>query len=416
MAPPQHGKTSLVEDFISWLAGRDPQKKVMFTSYSEDLGLRVNLMMQRRIDAAAYQEVFPLTRLPASGDRRWTRNTNFLEYPGHGGSFRNTTVLGQVTGQALDLGVIDDPIKGRREAQSETVRDSTWNWLTDDFFTRFSDRAGLLLVMTRWHVDDPAGRFLDTFPDTVILKYPAIAENDEQYRVRGAALFPEFKSVEFLEERRKLLTNTSWLSLYQQSPIVQGGGMFPIEKFSVVEAMPAAVKKTFRYWDCAATADGGAYTAGVRMHALVDGTFLVSDVRRGQWSALNRRDVIKQTAKLDGQKVKVVLEQEPGSSGKEVAEQHIRMLAGFSVSADRVTGPKEIRAEPYAAQVQAGNVALLSGPWIKDFLSEHEEFPNGTYKDQVDAAGGAFAKLASGPRYNSDLSSWVGDPGQLIGV
>ena len=79
-------------------------------------------------------------------------------------SFRNTTVNGQVTGKGLDFGFIDDPIKGRKEANSMTVRDATWNWLTDDFFTRFSDHAALLMTLTRWHLDDPAGRFLEQVP------------------------------------------------------------------------------------------------------------------------------------------------------------------------------------------------------------------------------------------------------------
>ena len=79
------------------------------------------------------------------------------------GSFRATTVMGQINGMGLDLGVIDDPIKGRAEAQSEVTREKTWNWLTDDVLSRFSEHAGLIMIMTRWHVDDPAGRLIEHF-------------------------------------------------------------------------------------------------------------------------------------------------------------------------------------------------------------------------------------------------------------
>jgi len=154
-----------------------------------------------------------------------------LEYVDHRGSFRNTTIEGQITGQGLDLGIVDDPIKGRGEASSKPVRDKTWHWFIDDFFTRFSDSAGLLMIMTRWHLDDPVGRFIECFPATKILRYPAVAEEDEKNRHKGEALFPEHKSLPFLMERRKAMSQASWESEYQQNPIPVGGGMFPIEKF-----------------------------------------------------------------------------------------------------------------------------------------------------------------------------------------
>jgi hypothetical protein len=133
---------------------------------------------------------------------RALRNHEVLEFVGHEGYFRNTTVLGSITGEALDLSVIDDPIKGRAEAQSEVTREKTWNWLTDDVLSRFSENAGLIMIMTRWHVDDPAGRLIEHFGEKRItqVRYPAIAEVREQYRERGDPLFPELKSMEFLLE------------------------------------------------------------------------------------------------------------------------------------------------------------------------------------------------------------------------
>jgi len=109
---------------------------------------------------------------------------------------------------------------------------------------------------------------------------------------------------------------------------------------------------------------------------------------------MDRERRIRQTAEMDGKDVHIVIEQEPGSGGKESAENTIRQLAGFKVTAERVTGDKETRAEPYAAQVQGANVYLVRGAWNRDFMSEHESFPNGKYKDQVDAAAGGFAFLA----------------------
>jgi hypothetical protein len=212
-------------------------------------------------------------RLGESGSR-WVRNNNTLEYPHHAGSFYNTTVGGQITGKRLDLGVLDDPIKGRNEATSKTVRDKTWAWFCDDFYTRFSDTAGLIIIMTRWHMDDLVGRYIERFPEATFLRYPAIAEIAEKHRQKGEALFPELKSLPFLLKRQRAMTQASWESEYQQHPIVAGGGIFPIEKLTTVLTLDRKrVKRSVRYWDKAGTEHGGALTVGVLMHAMIEGTY-----------------------------------------------------------------------------------------------------------------------------------------------
>ena len=126
----------------------------------------------------------------------------------------------------------------------------------------------------------------------------------------------------------------------------------------------------------------------------------------GCWSALEREQEIRALAAMDRRNIKgpyeIGVEQEPGSGGKESAEATIRSLAGYSVFADRVTGSKQLRAEPFAAQVQGGNVSLVAGDWVRDFLDEAESFPSGKFKDQIDAASGAFTRLTSKPVYNLD--------------
>lgn len=413
-APPQHGKSSQMIDFLSWLAGQDPNIKMMYGSYSDDLGVRANTTLQRIFDSQRYKDVFPKTlindRNVVTQSGRYQRNSTLLEFVGKEGYFRNTTVLGQINGFGLDVGLIDDPIKGRKEANSKTIRDGTWNWLIDDFYGRFSEMAGLIIIMTRWHVDDPVGRFIPYFPDATVLRYPALAEQDEEFRRKGEPLFPEHKSLDFLLKRKRVMTTASWESLYQQNPIIVGGGLFPIEKFEIIPQLPTReVVSTVRYWDKAGTKNAGAFTCGTKMHRMKDGRFVISHVRRGQWSAWDRERIIKQTAEIDNKvdPIDTWIEQEPGSGGKESAERTIANLAGFVIFKDKVTGSKEIRADPYAAQVQAGNVALVAGSWNDDFIDEHEPFPNGKYKDQVDSAAGAFAKLADEDAEYDATLSWV---------
>jgi predicted phage terminase large subunit-like protein len=258
--------------------------------------------------------------------------------------------------------------------------------------TRFDERAGLLIILTRWHIDDPVGRLIESKAKSRVLSYPALAIKNEPNRKKGEPLFPEMKSLEFLEERRDAMTPDSWEALYQQSPYIRSGGLFPIDRFQIIDHLPNDIDASIRYWDKAGTAGGGAYTAGVLMHRLKDGRFCVSDVQRKQLSALDRERMIMQTAEIDGKDVRVGIEQEPGSGGKESAEATIRMLAGWRVEADRPVGDKITRAEPYAAQVQGSNVLLCRGEWNMPFIREHQSFPHG-YKDQVDSAAAAFAGL-----------------------
>jgi len=169
-----------------------------------------------------------------------------------------------------------------------------------------------------------------------------------------------------------------------------------VDHFQISITPPAEVNfiNTVRYWDKAGTEGGkGAFTVGVRMSYLAFGRWLVEDVKRGRWSTEERERIIRETAEVDGIRVSVVVEQEPGSGGKESAESTIRRLAGWHVEADRPTGDKTFRADPYSVQVNNGNVMLVKADWNQAFVEEHRFFPFSTYKDQVDAAAGAFNHL-----------------------
>jgi len=230
-------------------------------------------------------------------------------------------------------------------------------------------------------------------------------------RPKGAALFPELKPKRFLLGQRKALSQSSWESLYQQNPITVGGGQLPIEKLRVLQSFDCASDvSSVRYWDKGAS-DGkdAAYTAGVLMQKLHDGTFVIAHVVRGRWSPFEREQRMRIYAEADKKLCKnytIVVEQEPGSAGKVSADHTIRNLAGFRVYADRVTGSKQVRAEPFAAQVQAGNVCLRAGPWVEAFLDECEAWPNGKYNDQVDAAAGAFNRLIKPYSYDTTYAGF----------
>jgi predicted phage terminase large subunit-like protein len=391
-APPQHGKSEAVVDFISWVAGKNPDLRTIYGSFSEFLGVRANLRLQRIYETRKYQKVFPKTKINKSNavtvSGQYLRNRNVIEYVDQTGFFRNTTVRGSVTGESLDLGVIDDPIKGRIDASSRTVRDAAWSWMQDDFGTRFSEFAALLMVLTRWHIDDPVGRLIKKDKTVRVISYEAIAETKSKYRNVGEALFPEFKSLQFLLGRKNSMVESSWASLYQQRPTLEGGELFKPDEIKIVKVVPHGTKFA-RGWDFASTT-GGDYSASVKLGVMPDGRFLITNVTRERKLADERDKQIKMVAQLDTVETAISIPQDPGQAGKSQVVAMTKLLAGFSVHSSTESGDKTSRAEPFAAQVNVGNVVMLEGDWNEEYIEELRHFPQSSYDDQVDASSRVF--------------------------
>lgn len=156
-----------------------------------------------------------------------------------------------------------------------------------------------------------------------------------------------------------------------------------------------------RYWDMAATEEDPnkdpAYTVGLKMRRSRFGTYYIESVIRKRLSSMDCERLVRQTADMDTKSVPISMEQEPGSAGKATVNNYqSRVLPEFSFWADKKTGSKIDEARPVSAQAEAGNIKLVNGPWVKDFLDEVELFPDGKFKDQVDAMSGAFRFLTEG--------------------
>ena len=387
-APPQHGKSVQIIDFISWLAGKLPEYKTIYTSFSERLGTRANLRLQRIFDSDIYSRIFPDTKLSPKGAKLGAlRNMDMLEYVGHDGSFRNTTVRGSITGETLDLGIIDDPIRGRADANSITVRDSTWDWFTDDFFTRFSEEAGLLAILTRWHVDDPIGRLLETDKTVKVLSYPAIAIHDEKHRKEGEALFPEHKSLDFLLERKKIMPPANFEALYQQNPFITDGGIFKTEWFKPYRTLPKLKFTVITVDTAQKTKEQNDYSVFALWGQGEDGNAYLIDILRGKWEA---PDLIKM-AKIFW--YKHVPNFNIRSMNVEDKVSGTTLIQTLSKSVDPVIPIKAVqrnidkitRANDVAPFIESGRVYLPEkAEWLNDFIVEHAQFPNGAHDDQVD--------------------------------
>ena len=395
MMPPRHGKSEYCSKYLpAWYLGTFPDHRVLLGSYEADFAASWGRKSRELLEA--HGGLFGVqVSAASSAANRW-------DLGGHEGGMQTAGVGGPFTGKGANLLIIDDPIKGHEEANSPGQREKCWDWWRANAYTRLEPDGIVVVIQTRWHEEDLAGRILANAEETGeswhVVRFPALAEEDDSLgRAEGEPLWPERFHLESLL-RSKLVQGTYWWSaLYQQRPVPLEGGMFHRDWFPIVTDMPADVERAVRAWDKAGTAGGGDYSAGVLI-AKCGGTYYVVHVTKGQWSIGQRNQFIEMTAGADAarglQRLEIWVEQEPGSSGKESAEFTIRMLAGHTVKAERPTGDKVTRWGPFAAQCEAGNVKLLKGPWNAAFLDELCAAPNGKHDDQIDAAALAFNKVA----------------------
>ena len=230
-----------------------------------------------------------------------------------------------------------------------------------------------------------------------------------------------YDNKELLKVDPGYLANLKALSLIQRERLLKGNwkirsaaGLFfkRTQLGEIFEKVPKDVVRWVRCWDLAATEknEGGdpAYTAGVLIGKRKNGRYVIADVINKQMSASDVRKTIKLTAQADratDKRVRVRLPKDPGQAGKDQAESYIKYLAGFDVCAVAETGSKEARAEPMAAQWQAGNFDIVYGPWNEEYLLQLENFPDGKFKDMVDASANGFAELEA--RSSFDVNSLI---------
>jgi predicted phage terminase large subunit-like protein len=397
--PPRHGKSELTSRlFPAFYLHRHPERFVGLCSYGQDMANSLSRAARENYLAAG-----GTIKADAAQIKHW-------EVPG-GGGFWCAGVGGPITGKGFELGVIDDPLKNEKEALSETIRERHKEWYDATFTTREHPGGAIVVIQTRWHEDDLSGWLLkqereEEDPERWhIVNFPALAEAQPQefpesctvepdWREPGDALCPErYKAERLNKSARK---NPFWFSaLFQQRPTPRSGGFFKLEWFKSLPAA-SAIAQRVRWWDKAASEDGD-WTVGLLMGKTPEGIFFIEDIVRGRWTPGARDRIILDTARDDatryGNTVEVWQEQEPGASGKSDALAFIKMLAGYPARAEPSSGDKEVRANPFAAQAEAGNVFIVDGPFKRDYLRELATFPKGEFDDQIDASSGAFNKL-----------------------
>jgi len=413
-APPRHGKSELVSRRLpSLILGMYPNAKIISASYNMNLAEDMNNDVQKIIDSERYRLLFPKTTLAGQSAQRFklggkfTRTSKQFQIVGHEGAYVSAGVGTGITGKGFDFGIIDDPVKNRQEAESETVRNTVWDWYMSTFESRQEGEVPILVTVTRWHEDDLAGRLLaaqekggEHALKWRIIRLPALAEPEENLdpmdvrEGEGEALWPGKFSRKVLLGRRATLTGYEWDSLYQQRPLPPGGGKIKRKWFKMRDTIPEGLSWK-RFWDLAVSAKKSAdYTASIAAALDAEGNIYLRDMVRGQWEWPDVKRNIIATALTE--KIPICVEeggQQIGFISQLLEEPE---LQGISVTGSRPDKDKLTRALPWIARAEAGKIYLINGSWINEFLNECQHFTgiSDKHDDQIDAVSGVYLLIA----------------------
>lgn len=367
--------------FPPWYLARRPDAAIIAASHTAELAERWGRKVRNLIAEHSLE-----LGISVAGDNkaagRWETSA--------GGEYFAAGVGGAIAGRRADLAVIDDPVRSREDADSKKVRDAQWDWYKFDLLTRLKPGAAIVLIQTRWHEDDLAGRILSEEGDRWrVISLPMEAEdNDPLGRRPGDPLWPEWFTDQMRADAKR--DPRVWSALYQQRPVPDDGAYFLRDWLRPVDRLPPV--ETLRVYggsDYAVTADGGDYTVHVVVGVDPEDRIYVLDVWRRQaasdewveaWC-----DLVRKWRPI------------------EWAEETGQIKAGVGPFLDRrarerraycyrrqfpARGDKAVRAQSIRGRAAMGGLYLpVHAPWRAEFESELLRFPAAPHDDQVDALG-----------------------------
>lgn len=391
--PPRHGKSMLTsKSFPSWHMGKYPTHEVMACSYSGSLSMGFSRLNRELMRDPAYHVLFETRLHPDSqGAEAWMTT--------EGGGYTSAGIGGAITGKGAHILIIDDPVKNREDAESETARNNAWDWYTSTAYTRLAPGGGVLVILTRWHDDDLAGRLLDAAKEGgdqwEVVNYPAEAKEDEPYRLAGEALHPERYDLAALARIRKAIGPRDWAALYQQDPVPEEGAFFQKEDlqwydFDDPHALPPDnTMVNYAAWDLAVgQKQENDFSVGGVVSIDQQGNLWLRHVRRGHWGALDLcRQILSMHRVWRADRCGIessMIEMSIGPFLDELKEEE--RLWDFSYTPLRPGKQDKIaRARAIQGVIQAGKLYVpYNAPWTDTFVNELLRFPSGVHDDQVD--------------------------------
>lgn len=404
--PVRHGKSDIVSRYLPpHFLGQFPDDEVIVSGYGQTLLNGFSKFARNILRSKQYKRLYPHIEL--SHDNASVETWGI---EGRQGIASWTGVGGGITGKGYNLGIIDDFVKDREQAESELIRDKQWEWFTDVFSTRAAPISITIILATPWHVDDIIGRIENhinpdgerydpEFPKYEVINFPA---KDDSYE--SGYLFSERFSEIWYKTKFALLGDYGSAGLLQCSPRKRGGNMFKVDRINIIDEDQLPEGLAFnRGWDVASTEkernkQDPDYTCGVKLAVRrVKKDYMdqpipevyVWHVKRFQEEAPERNKQIKRYADIDGDTVRIGIESVAGY--KDTYTIIRDELEGIrNVEKIGVVGDKVVRATPLEPIIEAGNFYIVRGRWNQAYLDEMESFPSGKHDDQVDGTITAY--------------------------
>lgn len=374
-APPRHGKSVLIQHLCAREMIARPGIRIAYGSYNLDLA---------GFCSTEVKDILISNNVEIDKNHK-SKEEWRLE---NGSTFKCVAPGSGFTGRGADLIIIDDPYKGRLEAESGRIRDATWNWFTAVAITRRSPKASVIINHTRWVIDDLAGKATKEHGWPYI-NLPAIDED-------GMALWPEEWPTEKLDEIREIIGAYEWSSLYMGEPRPRGGTVFGDPTAYTKEELPKTFKKVYIGIDAAYTKKTHSdYSVAVVIGQDDEGVVYVLDVIRKQCEAPVFGKLLQQLRHKYGCPP---IYWSIGGIERAVVD-FFESSCGVPIKAVPAKEDKFVRAQAVAAAWNAGRVRLPSSqePWVGPFLSEVLLFTglDDPHDDCVDALAAAFIPCAS---------------------
>lgn len=392
--PPRHGKSELASlRFAPWFLGKNPTKNIVQATYSAEFAEEHGKKSRAIVSSPIFEAIFGINLATDSkAVSRWQTDK--------GGSYYAVGVGGSLTGRGANILLIDDPHKNRQEAESSVMRQNVWDWFASTAYTRLEDNGAVIVIMTRWHEDDLAGRLLKSEEHWEYLSLPAIAEIDEPYRKMGEALWPEKYDLADLENIRKAIGSREWISLYQQRPSAAEGEIFKREWWQYFKRnfdkdyreddfLPK-FDWVYQSWDTAFKKDSENDFSVCTTWGVAKTGYYLLDVwkRRVEFPEL-KRAVMALATEFNPNQIFV----EDKASGQSLI-QEIKRDTSLPIKPITVDRDKVARAYAVTPIIEAGKVYLCENTvWLREYIDSCAAFPNGVHDDEVDSTTQALSQM-----------------------
>lgn len=376
--PPQHGKSMTVtETFPSWYEGKYPDRRCIVACYNDDFAGKFGRRNKTKIDEYG-QFIFNIS-LCKSSDRD-------IEITEHGGSIITRGIMSGITGNSGDLIIIDDPVKNRQEADSVTYRERLWEEWQNSIKTRTQAGTKIIIIQTRWHEDDLAGRVIRNENNVEVVNLPVEAEeNDILGRNVGDALCPEIgKDNKWLKEFKASYTDgmRAWNALFQGRPTSEQGNIFKREWWKYYDSLPENIPLKVISVDATFKDNADSDFVAIEVWGKLNADFYLIDLLKRRMDFPETLKAIKYMNGKYPDRHSILIEDK--ANGPAIIAMLKHEISGIIPITP--TESKIARANAVTGIVESGNVYLPRySDFTNEFVEEHASFPNGVNDDLVDS-------------------------------